>query len=331
MRLCSEILRARVFLIARLPWIGVNCRVDCNYPLTQLQSCLDDWAVEFVQLGPTRGVGIADRVVLPSLRIARLQAGRSVVIRGTAASHHDCLIVSSSRSAPARWLGQPIDAQHFAVAGRGARVDLFLPADATLCLIEVGPLASTLAKRIQLRSGASECVSRLVSCAEAAVNTGTTQERNADEALGREVLVAMATSEVLLPDVSSRSLRISAVERACRYIDSRLSKPISLGELSKHCGVGIRTLEYGFRQFYDTTPIGFIKSQRLTRTHTALMEPKAQATSINKLARRAGFTHMGQFCQDYRALFGESPSMTLQRTPNKAVPIETETSASSTT
>jgi AraC-like DNA-binding protein len=297
--------------------------IHCYYTLAQLQSCLDDWAVEFIQLGPTRVAGIAGRVALPSLRIARLQAGKSVVIRGTASSIHDCLIVSSSRSEPARWVGQPIDAQHFVVAGKGARIDLFLPANATVCVIQAGTLPGVLPKRVQIRSTTSECVAKLLSTSESVMNAGTAAQRNLEgDALARDVAAATGTSKALLPELSTRSLRISAVERACRYIDARLTKSISLGELSRHCGVGIRTLEYSFRQFYDTTPIGFIKSHRLTRTHNALMQPSARETSISKIARRAGFTHMGQFCQDYRALFGESPSMTLQRTPATESPAD---------
>ena len=110
-----------------------------------------------------------------------------------------------------------------------------------------------------------------------------------------------------------RTQRAAAVAGACRFIDSYLGKPIGLAELCAHCGVGVRTLEYGFRQFYDATPIGFIKSQRLTRTRTALARAGAQPTSISATARRLGFTHMGQYAQDYRSLFGESPTMTLRR------------------
>jgi transcriptional regulator GlxA family with amidase domain len=59
--------------------------------------------------------------------------------------------------------------------------------------------------------------------------------------------------------------------------------------------------------------MGFIKSQRLTRTRTALAHADARLTSISATARRVGFTHMGQYAQDYRSLFDESPTMTLRR------------------
>ena len=106
--------------------------------------------------------------------------------------------------------------------------------------------------------------------------------------------------------------RVSAVVSACRLVDERFPAPISLAELSRHCGVAERTLEYGFRQVYDTTPLAFVRSQRLTRNRTALLGSRA-TTSISDSARACGFTHMGQYCKDYRRLFGETPSMTLER------------------
>jgi AraC-like DNA-binding protein len=107
-------------------------------------------------------------------------------------------------------------------------------------------------------------------------------------------------------------VRVSAVVSACRLVDKRFPVPVTLTELSRHCGVAQRTLEYAFRHVYDTTPLAFIRSQRLTRNRMALLGARAN-NSISDTARACGFTHMGQYCKDYRRLFGETPSMTLAR------------------
>ena len=107
-------------------------------------------------------------------------------------------------------------------------------------------------------------------------------------------------------------LRVSAVVSACRVVDTRFPAPVSLTEMSQHSGVAERTLEYGFRQVYDTTPLAFIRSQRLSRNRLALLAAGGN-TSIRDAAQACGFTHMGQYCKDYRRLFGETPSMTLAR------------------
>jgi AraC-like DNA-binding protein len=283
--------------------------IQCYHTLAQLQTCFDGWDIELIQLGPSRLKGAASSIALPRLRVVRLQAGKSLLIRGTASAHCQSLIVSSTPSQPARWLGRAIDADHFAVAGKGARIDLFVPAEATLSIVELKLPLSVAPKHVQLRVATTAMVEALLSSADFVLDHPTAS----DLELHQQVHLSLAATALSVPDVTTRSLRGWAVERACQYIDVRLPKPISLGGLSRHCGVGIRTLEYSFRQFYDTTPIAFIKSQRLTRTHFELTRCEARVTSIGKVARAMGFTHMGQYCQDYRVLFGESPSMTLHR------------------
>ena len=78
-------------------------------------------------------------------------------------------------------------------------------------------------------------------------------------------------------------------------------------------GVSARTLEYGFREVYGTTPLNFVRSLRLTRSRMALLRAKSY-TPINEIASAFGFKHMGQYSRDYRRWFGETPSMTLSRT-----------------
>ena len=216
------------------------------------------------------------------------------------------------QEAAVRWLGQPISGSRFALAGRRARVDLFLPYDATLCVITTEAPVRPSARRMQLLTATSECIAALLGCVQSATRRHDPPPRAVDEALAAQVRKALETS-LPRPKRASRTQRAAAVTCACRFIDSYLGKPIGLAELCAHCGVGVRTLEYGFRQFYDATPIGFIKSQRLTRTRTALARADARPTSISATARRVGFTHMGQYAQDYRSLFGESPTMTLRR------------------
>jgi AraC family transcriptional regulator, ethanolamine operon transcriptional activator len=278
--------------------------------LEQLQTCFEGWDVELIQLGPRRQTGWASRVALPSRRIVRVHAGRSVVVRGTTSAVDECLLLSLQEAG--RWLGQPISGSRFVLAGRRARVDLFLPYDATLCVITTEAPVRPSARRMQLLTATPECITALLGCVQSATEDHEQPPRAIDEALAAQVRRVLETSAPTA-ETSMRTQRAAAVACACRFVDSYLGKPIGLAELCAHCGVGVRTLEYGFRQFYDATPIGFIKSQRLSRTRTALARAGTQPMSISATARRLGFTHMGQYAQDYRSLFGESPTMTLRR------------------
>lgn len=118
-------------------------------------------------------------------------------------------------------------------------------------------------------------------------------------------------SEALVPQACCVP-RVAAVVTACELIQLRLALPPSLRELSLHCGVAQRTLEYGFKDVYGTTPLAYMRSQRLTRSRLALLRREG-TDSVSGTARQYGFTHMGQYCRDYRRLFGETPSTTLAR------------------
>jgi len=87
-----------------------------------------------------------------------------------------------------------------------------------------------------------------------------------------------------------------------------LRAPIALMDLCEAAGVSTRALEYGFRDFYGLGPMAYVRNLRLCRVRHDLLD---HADSVSSAARRWSFTHMGQFSHDYRALFGEMPSMTL--------------------
>ena len=283
--------------------------------LRQLRSCFDGWDAELIQIRRGDYAAWTSVTTLSTARIVRVRTGRAIVIRGVTPMTEGCAIFSA-RGAPVRVLGQPLGEDRFAVAGGGARIDLFVPADATLCLVISSALAEPVPRKMEVRTGTCDGGS-LVTCIESAAEGGAPRAADLHDAvdetgMGR-LLAAIETSAPVATRTGLHNVRAMAVMRASRFIDARLRKSISLGDLSKHCRVGMRTLEYGFRQLYDSTPIGFVKSQRLCRTHDALQQAAGQRLPIQQIAQRAGFTHMGQFAQDYRRLFGETPSQTLQQ------------------
>lgn len=100
---------------------------------------------------------------------------------------------------------------------------------------------------------------------------------------------------------------------AVAYIDRRMSEKIRLRDLSFAAGVSNRTLGYLFLRTYGMTPMAFVKEKRLTRARRLLQQADPATTTVASIARRCGFTHMGQFSQDYKRIIGESPSATLSR------------------
>ena len=80
-------------------------------------------------------------------------------------------------------------------------------------------------------------------------------------------------------------------------------------QLARQSGASIRSLQNSFRQHLSATPNAYILQMRLSRVHTELLTGSGDE-SIEKIASRWGFGHMGYFAARYRAQYGQAPSDT---------------------
>ena len=119
-------------------------------------------------------------------------------------------------------------------------------------------------------------------------------------------------------DTSSRKMVSGTVSqyrvarRAERYIREGGSENVSVDELCAELRVSRRYLEYAFRDSFGTSPSRYSRLVRLHHVRRRLRRLGA-ATTVTTEALDHGFTHLGWFSTQYRALFGESPSSTLNR------------------
>ncbi len=82
--------------------------------------------------------------------------------------------------------------------------------------------------------------------------------------------------------------------------------------LCDHLHVTRRTLQNHFHAVLGQSPADFLKAVRLNACRRAL-RTAAPGDTVQELAARWGFFHMGHFSQDYKSLFGEAPSQTLRQ------------------
>lgn len=99
------------------------------------------------------------------------------------------------------------------------------------------------------------------------------------------------------------------LERAIDWLDHHADQDISVEQLARQSGASIRTLQNSFRHHLSTTPNAYILNMRLSRAHDELLNGEGEET-IETIASRWGFGHMGYFAARYRALYGKSPSET---------------------
>lgn len=104
------------------------------------------------------------------------------------------------------------------------------------------------------------------------------------------------------------------VRQALDFIEAYLSEPITVADIATHVGASVRTIQQGFRDELDSTPMSYLRDRRLERVREDLIdaEPGAGVT-VTTVAAHWGFTHLGSFAGLYRKRWGESPSQTLRR------------------
>jgi AraC-like DNA-binding protein len=126
-------------------------------------------------------------------------------------------------------------------------------------------------------------------------------------------IVKLLWSETKAPPEAAAARRGRALAlRAEAWLRQNLTEPPPIAVLCEELGVSERTLHHAFRDHLDATPKAYLKALRLNAAHGDLLRGTAK-TRVTDVALDWGFGHFGWFSQDYRRLFGETPSQTLQR------------------
>lgn len=106
----------------------------------------------------------------------------------------------------------------------------------------------------------------------------------------------------------------TAVRRAVAFIDAHAGEDIGIAEIAEAARIGPRRLQQAFRQYRDTTPMGYLRRVRLDRAHRELVAADpSRGDTVGTIAARWGFAHAGRFSVAYHAAYGCLPSQTLHR------------------
>ncbi|WP_192034692.1 helix-turn-helix domain-containing protein [Halomonas sp. YLGW01] len=131
-------------------------------------------------------------------------------------------------------------------------------------------------------------------------------------------ILSLALLEILREETPNTEMppsyrhRKQVVDRIKAHLEICEAPPVAVSELCEIAHVSQRTLQYSFTSILGISPIQFLRATRLNRVRRRLCSPDSE-TTVSQVAADWGFYHLGQFAQDYRQLFGESPSATLSR------------------
>jgi AraC-like DNA-binding protein len=104
----------------------------------------------------------------------------------------------------------------------------------------------------------------------------------------------------------------SVVRRAREFIEGHAQEPLTVADIARGAGVGVRGLQHGFRRSLGMSPTEYLRQVRLRRVHDELRAADSAATTVAQVAARWGFPHQGRFAVRYRERYGVAPALTLR-------------------
>lgn len=120
-------------------------------------------------------------------------------------------------------------------------------------------------------------------------------------------------NEQLIKPPTTLSRAYAITRRGRNFIEQNITRPLTIHEICNAIGTSRRALQYAFNTVFGINPVSYLRVVRLNRARQALLSKGAENTNVTSTAMNWGFVHLGRFAQDYKRLFGESPSMSLSR------------------
>lgn len=163
-------------------------------------------------------------------------------------------------------------------------------------------------------------LSRLLSTNDMPTNSLSVQHQATPLRLQHDI-VMMALLEILKVETPQPAKRQSyhhrkkVVDCARQFLDSHLDEPVTVTQLCEITNVSRRTLQYSFESILGISPIQYLRMSRLNGVRRALVQVNhlsKNTETVSSIASQWGFWHLSQFSKDYKQLFGEQPSQTLE-------------------
>ena len=103
-------------------------------------------------------------------------------------------------------------------------------------------------------------------------------------------------------------------------LQAQPNQNLSLKDICIGLDVSERILRTSCAEQLGMSPTGYLLLRRMSLVQRALGRGDGDAVTVSEAAMRHGFRSFGRFAADYRALFGELPSITLRRRLHAGMP-----------
>lgn len=298
---------------------------------SQHAASLYDWNQRYEQLSGGQFTGHFERLQLGRIHVFKETANRTLVQSGHVCTGMVAIGAVSRTGSGGRFCGTALQ-QGSVFGGAADREFQFLAgADLELAAVAVpledlehlqqslgdgsAPVNFNHQDVLPLAEGVAAGVQALLHHAIALAAEG----RVADQPQARRML-GLSLSEAVLQCSQPAQTRCTSlasvnkrriVAKARAYMQQQPEAVLAVPDLCKAIGASRRALQYAFEEVLQVSPVTYLRLMRLNRVRADLQ--LTPTCSVGDVAARWGFWHLSRFAADYKALFDELPSVTLQR------------------
>lgn len=293
---------------------------------------LSAWDQTYQQIAPGRFEGLTTDLWLGEMQVFRERSNRRIYQAGHAWPGSITFGIPLAMDGLARFCGQPMDLDSALVLGSGGELD-FLTSPA-LDIVGISMPQAQLRSLAQRVSAPDLCdalsATRLVrldptsaaplrALAQSLFDAVESDPRRLARAEVRaqirdDVLGGLAEAfvdAVVAPIMADRhAAQRAIVQQARDYLLAHAGEPVTVEQLCVVTGVSRRSLQYAFEHVLGTSPVQCLRATRLHAVRRELKATPRSHASIQDIAARWGFWHLGHFTTHYRELFGCRPSET---------------------
>lgn len=298
--------------------------------LSEHSNTLKDWSLNYEQLSQGQFEGCLREVWVEGIQLFEESISKSVLHHGEV--RKDCLSFSvfNHLDGEARWFGKPIQEHDIAWCGFQEEIMIQTPEHCSLFVLsvpkelligltdhpysKVGTLIDPALSQ-NFRNAFNSIVYSMSRYSLLLNQEAAIRQFKSDI---REIMLLLFQAQDDTPERKGVS-RQKAKEIVCQSKDIILEHPdvaITVDELCQITHTSRRALQNHFLKVTGQSPAIFLKNIRLNSVRRSMFE--YPESNICDLATQWGFWHLSQFTCDYKRLFGELPSQTINTLRAKA-------------
>ena len=295
---------------------------------------LSDWSQKYEQVSPGRFKGRLDVLSLGPVQVFRETMHQAVLMRTATAPNIVAVGAPVGDQSQGWFCGRPVDETHIVRLATGREFELATRGDFDLAVVGVDlDFLNNYSRQIdgiesfstldhhQIVTGGATDSSTLRELLLATLATARDSPKLLEQEPLRRALVRSLCDELIACSNQPRTkggatdatvaTRQRVVREARHYMSQHADVAISVPDLCEAIHVSRRTLQYSFQDVLQMSPVAYLRALRLNGMRRDLRHGGPE--SVGDRAARWGFWHLSHFAADYRHMFGELPSATLQR------------------